>query len=221
MNERCPFAVWRPAPLTKTGYPELGVGYKGPKRGDVKHSAEGGWGGIYSALDSLTRRASWHFTVGYDRIEQHYDLSAHCWHAGDTDDDGGVKANIDLVGIEHLGVAGERLTLDQIDMTTRLSAWCAEQFGRSAFRRFDGWDSDEAEVWLLVEHKEVSNEPTACPSGRIPWDVILAKLQEDDVDDVLRKQIKVAALFRRAATYAEQGEVLPPDLLAAIRFLVG
>ena len=29
---------------------------------------------------------------------------------------------------------------------------------------------------MLVEHNEVSNVFTACPSGRIPWDAVLAGL---------------------------------------------
>jgi len=183
---RCPFALWRPGPAGKAGYPQ---GYSGPKRGDVKHSAEGGWGGLYSVLDSPTRRASWQFTVAYDRIEQHYGWSVNCWHAGDVDGDGGVRANIDLVGIEHLGVAGEPLTLDQIDMTTRLTAWLAEQNGYQNFGRYP----QQSHVWSLAEHNQVSDVPTACPSGRIPWSEILRRLEDDDMTqeqyDALTKAI--------------------------------
>jgi len=169
----------------KVGYVSLGHGIRGPKRGDAKHSAEGYWGGIHQALDNLARRASWHFTVGYDRTEQHYEVSAHTWHSGDVDDDGGVRGNVDLVGIEHLGMAGDPLTDYQVEMTERLSRWCAEQFGRDAkFTRYP-----DQSGWVLVEHNEVSDVPTACPSGRIPWARILRDLnlapppppEEDDM----------------------------------------
>src|SRR3989304_5663863 len=90
----CPFAVQRPGPGWKTGYSWLPPTTR--KRGEVKHSAEGWWPGIYSRLDGPDR-ASWHFTVAHDRLEQHYPVGALCWHAGDVDDDGGVAANAELV----------------------------------------------------------------------------------------------------------------------------
>lgn len=167
---RYPQATWRPGPDWKVGYSFQGE--SGPKRGDVKHSAEGWWDGIHSVLDG-PRTASWHFTIGLDRCEQHYPIDAYCWHAGDVDDDGAVAANIDLVGIEHLGVAGQPLTPYQIDMTAKISRWCAEQFGLDAFARYPTQDG----VWTLVEHREVSDVPTSCPSGRIPWDRIIVALE--------------------------------------------
>lgn len=176
MNLWCPFVTWNPGKDAKAGYPlpwPYG-GYRGPKVGEVKHSAEGFWPGIYSRLFG-SNRASWHFTVGYDRSEQHYAIDVNCWHAGDTDDDGGVRANIALVGIEHLGTVGHPLTPYQIDMTTRISRWQAEQFGRLQLARYPTLGPN---VWTLAEHNEVSDEPTACPSGRIPWAEII---KEDDM----------------------------------------
>lgn len=169
-----PFAQRVHGPPVKVGYPESA---SGPKRGDVKHSAEGGWDGIHAVLADLSRQASWQFSVGYDCIEQHYPYIAHCWHAGDTDDDGGVAANIDLVGIEHLGVAGTPLTDYQVAATVQISEWCAEQEGITGFARYP----EQAGVWTLAEHNEVSNVATACPSGRIPWNTILKALGGDDM----------------------------------------
>lgn len=160
----CPFVTKRPGPAWKVGYSF--VGEMGPKRGEVDHSAEGWWPGIYSALDGPLPK-SWHFTIGLGRSEQHYPIQAHCWHAGDVDDDGGVAANLDFVGKEHLGVAGQPLIPYQVDMTTRITEWCAKQEGRNRFRRFDGWDPDEPGLWLLAEHKEVSDVYTECPSDRM------------------------------------------------------
>lgn len=167
----CPFAVRRDGPAWKVGYsPPLGM--TAPKRGEIKHSAEGGWAGLYSVLDG-TRPASWHFTVGYDRIEQHYPLNVNTWHGNDTDDDDAIKANLDTVGVEHLGKAGEPLDAYQLDATVRLSAWMAQQFGFSRFDRFPVQDG----VWTLAEHRQLGNTPTACPSDRIPWDEVLRRLQ--------------------------------------------
>jgi len=156
-----------------TGYPPSIGGTTAPKRGAVEHSAEGkSWDVIHDLL--LTK--SWHFTVGYDRVEQHHPCNVNCWHGADTDDDGGVRANIDLEGIEHLGIAGEPLTPWQIGATVDLNRWLGAQYDRHTFRRFDGFDPDEPGVWLMCEHNEVSNTYTACPSGRIPWPEVMGRL---------------------------------------------
>lgn len=179
MSDWAPFAVRRDGPAWKVGYSYAGEA--GPKRGDVKHSAEGYWPGLYSVLDG-PRRASWHFTVGFGRIEQHYPLSAHCWHAGDVDDDGGVAANIDLIGDEHLGVAGEPLTPYQVDGSALISRWAAEQNGLYRFARYP----TQNDVWTLAEHNQVSDVPTACPSNRILWEPIFAALQPPEVEDDMK-----------------------------------
>src|SRR3990170_7372000 len=115
-----PEAVRLPGPVWKIGYPSLNGRYDqhgvrtthGLKRGEVDHSAEGYMGYIRDYMKGRVdqdRRASWHFTIDYNTIYQHYPIDAHCWHAGDVDDDGGVAANIDLIGKEHVGVAGQPL----------------------------------------------------------------------------------------------------------------
>lgn len=215
---RCPFATWRPGLATKVGYSWAGVA--GLKRGEVKHSAEGYWPGIHAGLDNPNRRASWHFTVGYDRIEQHYEIDAHCWHAGDVGDDGGVAANLELIGVEHLGLAHESLTAYQVDATTRLTRWLAEQWGVTPFVRYGGTPPPSA-TWVLAEHNEVSDTYTACPSGRIPWDAILVELNGgNDVDNDVRQWLVVAALFQEAAAWAVRGKPLPAALQAQLRYLL-
>src|SRR5262245_59361112 len=159
MDLWCPFAVRYDGPPEKVGY---GSTLIAPKRGEVKHSAEGYWDGAHSVLWDLDVQSSWHFTVG-DYIEQHYPLDVCCWHAADTDPDGAVRGNYDLVGVEHIGVAGEPLTQAQIDNTVLLTRWLAQQCLLGTFTRYP----DQA-GWTLCEHNEVSNSPTACPSGRIP-----------------------------------------------------
>ena len=172
MAEWAPFAIKREGPAWKVGYSF--VGESSPKRGEVKHSAEGWWPGIYSRLDGPDN-ASWHFTVGLDSVEQHYPLSANSWHAGDVDDDGAVSANIDLVGVEHLGLAGQPLTAYQVAQTIRITNWAAAQAPFTRFARYSGVYLPSP-TWILAEHREVSNAPTACPSGRIPWHEILERL---------------------------------------------
>lgn len=169
MAEWCPFAIRRDGPFNKQGYSGVSAHRK---RGQVNHSAEGYWPGIYQVLDSV-RQVSWHFTIGYDRIEQHYPVSSDCWHAGDADNDDGVAANIDLIGIEHLGRVGEPLTEYQIDANVRLTKWLSENAGiTTTYARFP----EQYGVWTLVEHNQVGDLRTDCPSGRIPWDEIMERL---------------------------------------------
>jgi len=164
----CPFAIPWPGPPGKVG---AGGALASPKRGEVKHSAEGYWDGAHGVLSNPGIQSSWHFTVG-EYIEQHYAIDANCWHANDTDPDGLVRSNFAMVGVEHIGVAGEPLTQGQIDNTILLTRWLAQQFGRSGFGRYPA----QFKLWTLAEHNQVGNDPTACPSGRIPWEVIMNQL---------------------------------------------
>ena len=128
----------------KVGYDALGFGSKGPKRGDVKHSAEG-WGTYLKFLvQSPLAIKSWHFSVLTDgTIWQHYPVNVHCWHAGDTDDDDDVRANIELVGIEHEGLVGTPLTAEQTAATIEITKFSAEFFERTAaYDRFPVQPSD-------------------------------------------------------------------------------
>ena len=161
------FCMRRDGPTQKIGY---AIGKTSPKRGEIKHSAEGGLAGIFSVLDNLANDASWQFTIAYDKIYQHYPVEANCWHGNDTDDDQNVRANIDLVGIEHLGKAGEPLTPYQIDATVALTVALAKLTGRTPMR------FPQQSGWTMAEHNELGNTPTACPSGRIPWGTIHDRL---------------------------------------------
>lgn len=176
MNEWCPFAIRRDGPQWKGGYYIGGVFVKAsPKSGEIKHSAEGGWAGLYSVLDGAAR-SCWTFTVGYDRIEQHYPFSWNLWHGADADNDGGVNANVQLIGIEHLGSAGQPLTPYQIDATTRISRWAMSERGYVDTTR----DMFNTRDWRMAEHNQVSDTFTDCPSGRIPWAKIRARLKGDE-----------------------------------------
>lgn len=180
-------SLWMPGALVvpgnpdKVGYDALGFGVKGPKRGDVKHSAEGWAAYLKFLVQSSLAIKSWHFSVLTDGTKwQHYPINVHCWHAGDTDDDHDVRANIELVGIEHEGLVGTPLTAEQTQATIEISRFCAGVFERTAaYARFP---VQPADGWTLVEHTEVSNTFTACPSGRIPWEDVLERLTPQNVD---------------------------------------
>ncbi len=176
-----PGAIKKPGPPDKVGYEALGFGVKGPKKGDVKHSAEGSADGLLTVLHG-PRRASWHFSVLYGAVWQHYPVNAHCWHAGDTDDDGGVRANIELVGIEHEGMAGFSLTDYQVEMTVEITKFCAEFFDRTeAYARYPIMPVDG---WTLAEHNQISDSFTACPSNRVDWEALMALLVTQEVEDM-------------------------------------
>lgn len=177
VDQWMPGVVRRPGPPEKVGYSFRGE--SGPKRGEVDHSAEGYWGGIHATLDDLDRRASWQFTVGYDRIEQHYPLEAHCWHAGDVDDNGAVAANIDLIGKEHLGltprgqIIGPPLTPYQLDASARITRWASAQYTLTRYGVYPQQDR----VWTLAWHKWVSDVYTACPSNRTDLTAIICTVR--------------------------------------------
>ncbi len=191
MSEQwCPFAIRRIGAQgldAKRGYPHGVQGFPNaplndsPKRGEVKHDSTGPLAPTLGVLDTHPIN-SWHFTVDDSGLYQHYPVDANCWHGNDTDPDQDVRANIDLVGVEHTRVGGAMaLTSRQIAFTTQLTAWLMQTRERPYAYRFPGYGPHADNAWLLTEHNEVGNTPTACPSGRIPWDTILEDLAMPDV----------------------------------------
>lgn len=187
-----PFATRRPGPRNKGGYSF--AGFTAPKRGSVDHSAEGYSRDVIHDILDGPRRACWHFTIGYGWVEQHYPLDWNCWHAGDADDDNGVVANVELIGKEHMGMVGDRLSAYQLDMSVRIDQWAADQMGTEGFAR---WPDQSFPVWTLCEHNEVSDTPTSCPSGRIPWNAKLALLNPPPQEDEDMKPFLAWDLERR------------------------
>ena len=155
-------ADWVPAPANKQGY--SGYPSPQPKKGVVLHDMDGWQAGAYSRLMDANERASWQYSVYQDGIiEAHYDDQAVCWHCGN------IIGNRDYIGIEHEGRAPDELTKAQYQATLGLV--------RYLFREH-GWGAPERRV-NLWEHRELSQ--TSCPSGRIPWDRLIADLQGGDV----------------------------------------
>jgi hypothetical protein len=186
---RCPFAIWTPGPrnLAPGTFNNFGYSWTGefsPKRGAVLHDSTGP---LQPTLNVVLAGGvpNWHFTVddATGLVYQHYEVEANCWHGNDTDPDDGVSANIDFVGIEHTrpnARVASKLTEAGISATVALNQWLAEVCGFSLIVRFP----DQVGAWALADHNQVGNTPTACPSGRIPFDEILRRLhdprQEDD-----------------------------------------
>jgi len=107
---------------------------------------------------------SWHFSVPKygESFYQHYPIYKATWHGG------GLGANRRFFGIEHEGVAGEPLTEHQIDCDVAILTWALENdvLPWPGFTRQD----------TLYEHNEMTrfgSSPTACPSGRIPWEEVI------------------------------------------------
>lgn len=164
-------AIWRPGPPQKqNSTPRNG-------KGGVLHSMEGSLAAALGELDKPERLASWHFSNPKNgALLQHYETEAATWHAGPT-------ANPFYIGIEHEGVAGEPLTEVQIANDVGLLRWLAEQEGWPGFIRH----------LTLWEHNEFMQ--TSCPSGRIPWDRIIAAL-EDDMSDAEKKELAVLRMMK-------------------------
>ena len=162
-------------PPPKQGY----AAYPSPqnKEGFVLHSMVGSYPSALGRLLSPDR-ASWHFSVLKNgHVYQHYDPRAVTWHAGvvgDADSLSAAVGNVALIGIEHEGGApgnvSEPLTPAQLDATIDLQRWCylvLPELKPPALR-----SSHFEHGWISA---------TACPSGRIPWDTIMTRLQEDSM----------------------------------------
>ena len=178
--------LYYPAPCVQMpGPPEKVYPEQNACEGVILHSAEGYRAGLESQL--ATAEVSWHFTIYQDgAVEQHYPISASCWHAGSG------AQNRRLVGVEHEGVVGQPLTDVQAAASVALVRWLAQECGWAGLTR----------GVTLYEHREV-NTATNCPSGRIPWGRYTAApapealpggefLPEADIQDVARFWAAVA-----------------------------
>ncbi len=168
-----PFAIRRPGPSWKTGYPGVAATSLAEKEGEVKHNAQGSLAGALAVLDG-PQQSSWHFTIAKDgKIFQHYPLESITWHSGlpgDRKTDTSLIGNLTLIGEEHEGVAGEPLTQAQFDSTLRISQFIRDNCPRVKANP----PMLHKNLW---EHRELT--PTSCPSGRIPWGALIVGLEDD------------------------------------------
>jgi len=152
-----PKAIRLDGPAEKQGY--AGITTRQGK-GLIGHSAEGRFNAALAVLNSTRQVSFCLFIDYYGGTYQFYPLSAVTWHGGC------VFANAHFVGVEHEGRAGEPLTRAQVASLAEFTAWLAEQ---------EDWPSIERRA-TLREHREMAEygaAPTACPSGRIPWQEVI------------------------------------------------
>jgi hypothetical protein len=154
----------------------------------VAHSAVGYYGGWANRLFSQQRDAAGRYTayaavsahgwIGYDGVcVQHYPLTASCWASGSR------TANTRGVAFETEGGApgreSEPLTEAQLAALVRILEDIAVWKGATnAYWRRPSSPQDLGAT--LYEHRECvrfGSAPTACPSGRIPWDEVLSGLK--------------------------------------------
>lgn len=161
-------AIWRPT--EKHGY---GSDDRHLKAGLVIHSMEGSLRAGFGVLDG-PRQASWHFSIPKTGtpIYQHVDTDEIAWTNGSH------ESNRRFWGIECEGRAGEALTEPQYQALLQVVRWLWATHQVGAIIR-------QATLW---EHNEMTlfgATPTSCPSGRIPWALIISALagQEDDMTD--------------------------------------
>ena len=142
-----------PLAIQVPGHPSKVYSEKNSGVGVILHSMEGYWSYANDEVQDAQIPLSWHFSVLKNGVvEQHYPLSASCWHAGNK------QANTTLIGIEHEGVKGEPLTEAQVQSSLLLVRWVAAQ---------QGWEMERGVT--MFEHNEI-NPKTTCPNGRIPWE---------------------------------------------------
>lgn len=173
--------------ITSDGWLETATRIPGPPRktngginsnsGFVPHSAEGYRDTLARILQDvsapLSKRVSFHLSNLTDgTLLQHYPFTAQCWHA--------TAFNNDFASMENEGVAGEALTPMQMGNLIFVTRELSFKYGWEPRRPTNSADKSAT----LYEHSEVirfGGSATACPSGRIPWDALLAALQEEDM----------------------------------------
>lgn len=185
MIEWYPKAARFDGPPAKHGYNGI---YIRQHKGAIYHSMEGRWQDALSRLMS-SDKVSWHLSLTYEGLWfQHYALSDVLWHGGCT------FAGM-LAAIECEGRVGEPLTRAQVRELAEFTAWQAEN---------EDWPSIERHV-TLFEHREMAAygaAPTACPSGRIPWEEVIKMAT---IDTEARRQIAVVNLANRWACMIRLG----------------
>lgn len=181
------FCVQRPGPAFKQGYPGIPSRSLNQIEGEVKHDAGGPKSAMYGVLDNPNRLASWTFSIfKAGPPDQHYPLEAVAWI------NGGPNPNIRFVGMEHEGIPGEPLNPNQVFWTTKISAairaLCPAVAANPPTRQVNLWEHNEM--------TQFGSDPTACPSGRIPWPVIIAGLtQEEVIEMFLARSVDVGNVY--------------------------
>jgi hypothetical protein len=166
-------------------------------KGMVPHSAEGYWPHLRDELWKPARRASWGASnLKNGRFIQHYPVFACTWTSG------AGYPNNNFFAFENEGVAGEALTPQQTTNIIRCGKDLMARYHWIPTRPINSADKSAS----LYEHNECVRwgaDPTACPSGRIPWGLIVPALKEVDMplsDEDIRKIAAVVKLENTVQT---------------------
>lgn len=158
-----PGLIWSSGPFPKVNAGSL------QRKGAVLHSSEGSLNGAMGRLAGPAQ-VSWHVTIDVDGTGyQHYEIDKQCWHAK-------AEGNVNYLGIEFPnqytnGSPDHRpLTQAQVNKAIEVLKFVFDLWGLRARRITSDF------LKTLWEHNEVPGNATACPSGRIPWDAIVAGL---------------------------------------------
>lgn len=183
--------------------------------GVVFHSAVGSLQSVIDVvMGPVSNQRSVTGVIGYDgRFIQFYPVTQSPWANGSH------SANIKYNGYEHEGgrdipsEVHERLTEEQIQADVRI------------LQDLSVWKGVDVGYWVrpttLVEHNQLF--ATACPSGRIPWDEIVRRLQEPIVPPTFEEQLDVlVAMQRQVLDYHFTGnyQQLTSKQLSDIQWLV-
>ena len=187
-----PWAVRIPGPDWKFGYSYTEAERYHHKRGFTCHSSEGY---ISSDIEVIKGPRQTSFQLEGAKsgaLYQFYPLTADCWHSGDADDDGGVAGNIDTIGYEMEGFAGEALTEGQYQTLLKTYRWCASEFlwPAPAIYPWNGAPGEWAAA-TLFPHQRIADKYTACPSGRWPLEKLIRDLRGEPVPDQLTAELYV------------------------------
>ncbi len=201
---------WFAKAAREPGHPQA-HGYEGireprEKRGLVYHSAEGPLS-VMRRIILAPAPPSWTFSnpkVG--RLIQHYERGTNIWANGELD------PNIRFDACESEGVAGEPLTDSQVQNLIELGHWYVKEEGWPGFKR-------QEQAWEHNEMTRYGAPPTACPSERIPWEIIIPAVEEEDMAATDEQLLALLKIVNEWAEYARLGLPLKPETKAALHHL--
>lgn len=167
------WAIRTPGPMRKVNKDTNGTPLFNTAQGIFLHSAEGYKDNLLDL--AVNGPLSWHLSNCIDgELHQHYPLTVQTWHAS--------AANPRYIGMEDEGVGDIKLgrpdpTLYplQIDNAVRVIKELSEWRRWTPKRPVSATDTTHT-LWEHTEVPRIGGSGTACPSGRIPWDTILARL---------------------------------------------
>jgi len=185
-------------------------GWSNSGKGVFMHSAEGYASTLLSptSIYGYNGQHSWHLSNCFDgKVYQHYPFNAQCWHAS--------AANNTYIGVENEGYAPNDPTLipvqiqNAVRFISEISAWK----GWRPTRPTSSTDTSHT-LWEHNEVVRIGGTATACPSGRIPWDAIMAGLSQP-IPTIRRHEMRVIKDHTGAAylIYADQMAFIPSQAI--------